>query len=144
MAKSTALNLPQNGNNSGVTLTSADTIIPVTLFTAGSNDSNCNSIIVVTDDTSDVGVQLYLRHGGVDYLLGTVNVATGSGTNGNPSVDLLEQDLAVNSTRITGLPVDNVGKPFIPLENGDTLKVGCLATMTVLKTTTVVAFGEDY
>lgn len=139
MAKQSNLYLPAETNNGNTTFTSADTTTAKTVFTAGANDSNVKSIIVTSDDTAAINLRLYLTRSGTDYLLGTVNIPISSGVGGTVvSVDML------NSTSIPGLPVDNVGKRYISLKTGETLKAACLATMTAAKTCTVNCLGEDY
>lgn len=131
--------LPQAANNQSVTMTSADTTALKTCFTAAATDSDVKAIVVATNDTAAVNLLLYITRGGVDYLLGTVNIPIASGSNGTVvSVDLL------NAISNPGLPLDNVGKRYLPLKTGDTLKVACLATMTAAKTTYISIFGQDY
>lgn len=139
MAKQSALFLPVAANNQSVKLTSADTTVAVTCFTAGSEGSDVKAILVVSDDTAAINLKLYVTRGGTDYLIATVNIPLASGTNGSAlGIDLLAL------TAIPGLPVDSMGKPYLPLKSGDTLKVGCLATMTAAKTCTASVFGQDY
>jgi hypothetical protein len=139
MAKQASLFLMAGFNTQSVTLTSSDTTTAKTCFTAGANDSVVRGIIATTTDSVTVNVTLWVTRSGTDYLLGTVNLPITAGDTGSaPSVDLLA------SAIIPGLPQDSVGKPYIPLKNGDTLKVGCLATMSTGKTTYVSVFGEDY
>lgn len=142
MAKQTSLFLPTGHNNLSITLTSADTTVAKLCFTAGSNDSDVKAIIVTSNDTVAVNLKVYITRSAVDYLLGTVPIPTLSGTDGaTAAVDLLDLN---STTSILGLPLDNVGKPYIPMKTGDTLKIGCLATMTAAKTCTASVFGEDY
>jgi hypothetical protein len=139
MAKQTSLYLPKATNNQSITLTSSDTTTAKLSFTAGGDDSDVKSIIACTNDTAAVNLQIYVTRSSVDYLIATVNVPIASGSNGTVNaVDLL------NSSACAGLPLDLVGKRYIPLKNGDTLKIGCLATMTAAKTTWVSVFGYDY
>jgi hypothetical protein len=139
MAKSTALYLPKGTNNQSVTLTSADTTVAKLCFTAGADDSDVKAIIATSDDTAAINLKVYITRGGTDYLIGTVNIPIAAGTNGStPATDIL------NSTAFSGLPLDSVGKRYIPLKNGDTLKVGALVTMTAAKTCTVSVLGQDY
>lgn len=139
MAKTTSLYLPVGANNQSVTFTSADTTATKLAFTAASNDSNVKAIIACTDDTAAVNLKVFLTRGGVDYLLGTIRIATLSGTDGAaPGVDIL------NASGMSGLPLDSVGKRYIPMKTGDTLRLSCLATMTAAKTLWVSVLGEDY
>jgi hypothetical protein len=139
MAKTTSLYLPKTANTNSVTFTSADTTTLKTLFTAGADDSDLKAILACTDDTAAINLKVYVNRGGTDYLIGTVNVPLASGSNGSaPGVDIL------NSAAFAGLPMDSVGKRYIPLKTGDVVKVACLATMTAAKTLYVSAFGQDY
>jgi hypothetical protein len=139
MAKTASLFLPVAANNQSVTLTNADTTVQKLCFTAGGNDSNVKAIIATTDDTAAINLKLYLTRGGTDYLIGTINVPLASGTNGSaPTIDLL------SASAFPGLPLDNVGKRYLPMKTGDTLKIGCLVTMTAAKTCWVSVLGEDY
>jgi hypothetical protein len=139
MPKSTSLMLPQNANNQSVLLQSADTTLAKLCYTAGANDSDVKAIVAITSDTTTVNVQLFVCRGGTDYIIGTVNLPVQAGNLGTvPGIDLL------NATAIPGLPLDNVGKRYLPLKTGDTLKVSCQATMTAGKTTYVSVFGQDY
>jgi hypothetical protein len=108
-------------------------------FTAGADDSNVKAILATTNDTTTINLAIYLTRGAVDYLIGTVNVPVASGTNGSAgTVDLL------SASAFPGLPLDNVGKRYIPMKTGDTLKIGAIATMTAAKTCWVSVLGEDY
>lgn len=131
--------LPQSTNNFSVKLTSADTTTPALAFTAGANDSDIKAIVATSDDTATINLGVYVVRGGVNYLIGTVRIVTLSGQDGAANaIDIL------NSTAMAGLPLDSVGKRYIPLKTGETLKVGCLATMTAAKTCTVSVLGQDY
>jgi hypothetical protein len=139
MAKTTSLYLPKAANNQSLILTSADTTTKTLCFTAGADDSDVKAIIVASNDTAAINLALYVTRGGTDYLLGVVNVPVSSGTTGAlPSIDLL------NSVLLPGLPIDNVGKSYLPLKNGDTLKAAVLVTMTAAKSCYISVFGQDY
>jgi hypothetical protein len=139
MAKSTSLFLPKDIHNQSVVMTSADTTTPKLCFTAGADDSDVKAIMVTSNDTAAVNLLLYVTRGGTDYLIGTANIPIASGTNGvAPGIDLLSASV------MAGLPLDNVGKRYLPLKTGDTLKVGCLVTMTAAKSCWVSVFGQDY
>jgi len=139
MAKTTSLYLPKGVNTGKVQIVNADTTTLKTLFTAGADDSNLKAIIATSDDTSTVNLRVLLTSGGTDYQLGTVRIVTLSGTDGAANnIDVL------NSTAFAGLPLDANGKRYIPLKNGDVIKVAALATVTSGKTVNVTAFGEDF
>lgn len=139
MSKSTSLMLPQNANTQSITLLPGDTTVAKLCFTAGSNDSDVKAIIATSNDTAAINLQIWITRSAVDYLLGIVNVPITAGAAANiPGVDLL------SALNMAGLPLDAVGKRYIPMKTGDTLKVGCLATMTTAKTCYVSVFGQDY
>lgn len=139
MAKQTALYLPKQANNQSVTFVNADSFTPKLCFTAGADDSDVKAIIVTSNDTAAMNIQLWIVRGGVDYLLGTINIPTLSGTNGTVvSVDL------INAVGIPGLPVDSAGKRYLPLKSGDTLKTNPLVAVTAAKTVWVSVLGQDY
>ena len=139
MAKSTNLNFTQEIEVVGKRLTSSDTTSFVTLYTAGSNDCVVKSITATTTDTAAVNLKVAVGDGTTDYLLGTVRVALASGTDGAAaSVDIL------GSSLLPGLPRDLNNRTILPLKNGYTLNVGCLATMTSAKQTDVLAVVEEY
>lgn len=131
-----AVQTPKRGM---VQIVNADASALKVLVTAGANGSKVVSVNVASDDTSDRLVQLYVTRGGVDYLLGTVNVPTLSGTNNTaPTVNLF------NTTQMPGLPVDNDGQPYLLLESGDVLKVKTTSTVTAAKTVHVSANYGDF
>jgi hypothetical protein len=140
MAKSTALDLPQNINNQSVQLTSATTTVSQLIFTPGADDSGVVAIIVTSNDTAAINLQIFRTVSGTDYLLGTVRIPASSGVGGaTASVDVL------GSTLLPGLPTDNTGKPYLPVQKTtDTLRAAPLATMTAGKTCTVNVFGDSY
>jgi hypothetical protein len=139
MAKSTSLYLPKGANNLSVTFTSADTTAAKLAFTAGADDSNIKAILACTDDSAAINLKVFITRSSVDYLLGTIRIAALSGTDGAaPGIDLL------NASGMAGLPLDSVGKRYIPMKTGDTLRLSCLATMTAAKTLWVSTLGEDY
>jgi hypothetical protein len=139
MSKQTSFYLPVGANNQSITLTSADTTTLKTCFTAATEDSDVKSIIATTDDSAIINLRLYVTRSSVDYLLGTVRLAALSGSDGAVNgVDLL------NGIAMPGLPADNIGKRYIPLKSGDTLKVACVASMTAAKTCWVSVFGQNY
>jgi hypothetical protein len=139
MAKQASLYLPKAANNGSAQLTSSDTTSKVTVFTAGSDDSDLKSLIAAHNDTAIINLQLYVNRSSTDYLIGTVSIPALAGSSGSlPNADLLA------AAAMPGLPVDSMGKPYLPLKNGDVLKVACIATMSGSKTLHVSAFGQDY
>lgn len=141
MAKAESLYLPKGANTNSVKIVPADTTTAKTLFTAGADDSDVLSIIVASDDTAAVNLELAVKRSSVAYVLTTLNIPIAAGTSSGgtvASVDLL------NSTIMPGLPVNSAGKRYLPLKTGDTLEVRALVTVTAAKTVHVSAFGQDY
>jgi hypothetical protein len=123
--------------------TDADTTTSKTIFTAGADGSVVYNVNVASDDTAAINLKLNVTNGGVDYLLGNVNVPITAGFTGAiPAVALLT---AGGATRlIPGTVVDNNGNACLYLKSGDTLEAACTATMTAGKTCHVAVFGADY
>jgi len=116
--------------NKGVQFTSADTTSKKTIQTGGTNGTRIDSIPVSTNDTSAVNLAFYIGTGGTDYYIGNVTVAIGSGY--------------TTVTRVDAMGTLSPTLGYLVLASGDTLKCNCVATMTAVKTTDVVAIGGDY
>lgn len=139
MAKSTNLNFTQDVKTPCVALTSANTTVAATLYTAGADDAVVKSLVVSTNDSTAVNLVVSINNGTSDFVLGTVNIPINSGYTGAiASVDIL------GSTLLPGLPRDINNRPVIQLQAGYVLKVGCLATMTAAKVCNVIAQVEEY
>lgn len=139
MAKQTSLFLHTGVNSSAATFVNADSTTAKTVFTAGANDSDLKMLTLTSDDTASVNMHVYYKTGGTAYLIGTVRAVTLSGTDGAANaIDLL------NSTALPFLPVDDAGKRYIPVKNGDVVQVAPVAAVTSGKTATIVALGYDY
>lgn len=71
-------------------------------------------------------------------IIGSASVAITAGTDGSTAaVNLL------NTTLFPGLPVDNDGQQYIPLENGDFLAISNTATVTTNKLISAIALGGN-
>lgn len=116
--------------NAGVEFTSADTTAKKTLITGGSNGSRVDSIPCSTNDTTAVNLAFYINISGTDYYMGVVNVPIGSGY--------------TTVARVEALTTLAPRLGYIPLGNGDIIKVACVATMTAAKTTDVVALAAGF
>ncbi len=139
MAKSTNLNFTQTIKNPAVALTSANTTVAATLYTAATEGAVVKSLVVSTNDTTAVNLVVSINNGTSDFVLGTVNIPINSGYTGAiASVDIL------GSSLLPGLPRDVAGRSVIQLQAGYILKVGALATMTATKTCNVIAQVEEY
>lgn len=139
MAKSTNLNFTQTIKTPCVALTSANTTVAATLYTASTNDAVVKSLVVSTNDSTAVNLVVSINNGTSDFILGTVNIPINSGYTGAiASVDIL------GSSLLPGLPRDINNRAVISLQAGHILKVGALATMTAAKTCNVIAQVEEF
>jgi len=126
---------PGTIKNAALDIEPGDTTSLQTLVTAGSNGSRINSISVISDDTSDVVLAIWYNDLTTDFLLGSVNIPTLSGTDGSaPAVSLL------NSTDLPFLGEDLA----LYLEGSDIIKIAALTTVTTAKKITLVAHYGDY
>ena len=118
-----------------VTFINSDGTTAKTLLSAGTNGTKVLRIAVTSDDTAAVDMQLFIRISSVDYLVGTNDIPTLSGTDGSTD--------AVNLLDLAAMPwLDSDGEFFIP--SGVDVKVAPLAAVTSAKTVTITAFAADY
>lgn len=153
MAKTTTCPVPQNSNTGFATIVNGTGALSgesgtavtglLTAFTAGSNDSILESLIVSSSDTSARTVQFYINDGTNSYLIGSISIPAGAGiTSGTTAnVDLLGGG---TSGIIVGLQSDPSGKPCILVKTGHTIKCGVAVAVTAAKTVQVIAMGADY
>lgn len=131
--------LPQNINNGAITFVNADGTTPKAVFTAGANDSILGMLSACSTDTSAVKCQVFLYDGSTNWLVGTVNVPTLSGTDGSANaIDLL------NSTALPFCDLSDSGKRIIKVKTGWSVRVAPVSAVTSTKTLTVVAAGDDF
>ena len=122
-----------------MTFVNADSTTAKTLLTAGANGTVVRGIFGTTNDTSANNVAVSINDGSTTFLLGTVRLATLSGTDGAVNgVDLL------NTTAMPGLELDGAGNAVLYLKAGYTLKVAPLVAVTAAKTLTLFAMGRDF
>jgi len=135
MAANTAPIFVATANCAEITFVNADGTTAKDLVSAGTDGTKIFSINCTSDDTSTVNMQVFLHDGTTAYLLGTVAVATLSGTDGSTAaVELLDSTLIPS--------VDADGELFIP--TGYKIQVAPLAAVTAAKTVTVVCFAGNY
>lgn len=130
---------PKNGK---VQIANADGTNQKTVYTAGANGSKITGLILTSTDTSPQNIQVSITNGGTSYLLGTVTVGAGAGSNGvTSSVNAFSQS---STPAILGLPLDSDGNPYLLLVSGDTLTVASTAAVTATKiiTASVLAAGD--
>jgi hypothetical protein len=106
-------------------------------YTAGAYGGMVESLLASTNDTAAVNVFVYLLSGTTVHSLGIVNVPLSSGNLGTAAnVDLING--------LVGLPINLVGKKYIPLMANMSVKVAVLAAMTANKYLIVKATGVDF
>jgi hypothetical protein len=106
-------------------------------YTAGAFGGMVESLLASTNDTAAVNAFVYILSGTTVHPLGIVNVPLSSGNAASvANVDLING--------ISGLPVNSVGKKYIPLQANMSVKVAVLAAMTANKYLIVKATGVDY
>jgi len=135
-----------NVPNSGVALLSGTTIGAlgsntngVTIYTAGSLGGRVYSLIANSTDTAISNVFIYILRGSTVVPIGLVPVAISSGNvTGTRNNDMLD------GINIVGMPLDNTGKRYIPLQGGDILRCSTLVSVTASRGVWVTAFGADY
>ncbi len=149
MADLTAGMIPKVANvpNGGVGVLTGTTIGTlgsntngVTIYTAGTQGGRVMSLTAVTDDTVTVNVFIYILRGSTVIPIGLVNVPLSSGNTfaTKTNVDFL------STLNIVGLPLDSIGRQYIPLMPNDVLKASTLANLTALKTCWITGHGSDY
>lgn len=126
---------PGEIKNAGLFIENADGTTLQTLVTAGSSGSRINYISAVSDDTADMIVELYYNDGTDDFLIGSVPIPAGSGTDGTlPAVSLL------NATYMPFLGEDL----SYYLEATHILKAAVVSAVTSSQLITLVASYGDY
>ena len=126
--------LPVGVKTNAVTIVNADASNLKTILTADGTFWDVIALSATSDDTSDRLLQLYVTISGTDYLIGTVNVPTLSGTTASaPAVNLLA------SANIAQAVYDALGNRILRLDTGIVLKVKSTTTVTSAKTVTIVA-----
>jgi hypothetical protein len=111
-----------------------------TLYTGGSSGSKITGIVLTSTDTAAQTVQVAIVYSSTTYILGTVVVPAGAGTNGSiPSVNAMAPAI------LPGLPIDYSAKPYFLLKNAsDAVSVAPLATITSGKIISAIAIAGDF
>lgn len=132
--------MPQTPMVSVARIQNADASTQKTVVTGGANGTKLNALTATSDDTSARIVQVSLLRSAVNYILGSVSIPAGSGTDGStPAVDLL------NAVAMPGLPVDNDGQKYLFLKDAsDSIQVKTTTTVTSAKTVAVVGVHGDF
>lgn len=135
-----------NVPNSGVAVVTGTTIGTlgsdtngVVAYTAGSLGGRVYSLTGVTNSTVIVNTYVYILRGSTVVPIGLVSIPLSSGNTlaVKTNVDYLD------GVNIVGLPLDNTGKRYIPLQGGDKLKVSTIINIAA-GSAWVSAHGADY
>jgi hypothetical protein len=110
----------------------------VEAYTAGSLGGRVYSIMVSSNSTAITNIFTYILRGSTVVPLGLSPVAIGAGNvTATRNIDFLD------GVNIAGLPLDNTGKRYVPLQGGDILKFVNLASLTTFKVF-ITCHGADY
>jgi hypothetical protein len=134
-------NVPNSGTaivqGTGVGTLGADTN-GVASYTAGSLGGRVYSIMASSNSTALTNIFVYILRGSTVVPLGLCPVAISAGNvTGTRNVDFLD------GINIAGLPTDNTGKRYVPLQGNDVLKFSTLASLTTFKVF-ITCHGADY
>jgi hypothetical protein len=136
-----------NVPNSGVAQLSGTTIGAlgantngVTVYTSGSLGGRVYSLMGYTNDTVTGNVWVYILRGATIIPVGLVNIPVSAG---NTNAARFNTDF-LDGINILGLPLDNTGKRYIPLQGGDVLRCSTLANPTATRSFWITAHGADY
>ena len=111
----------------------------VTIYTAGALGGRVYSLIANSTDTAISNVFIYILRDSTVVPIGLVPVAINAGNiTGTRNNDMLD------GINIVGMPLDNTGKRYIPLQGGDILRCSTLVNVTATRSVFVTAFGADY
>jgi len=136
-----------NVPNSGVAVLSGTTIGALgtntngtTIYTAGSLGGRVYSLMGYTTDTVTINVWVYILRGSTVIPVGLINIPLSAG---NTNAARFNTDF-LDGINILGLPLDNTGKRYIPLQGSDVLRASTLANLTAARAAWIVAHGADY
>lgn len=117
----------------------SDNINGVLVYTAGSLGGRIYSLTAVTSSTVIVNTYVYILRGATVVPVGLVSIPASSGNTlaVRYNVDYLD------GVNIVGLPLDNTGKRYIPLQGDDKLKVSTIINIAA-GSAWVSAHGADY
>ena len=106
-------------------------------YTAGTAGGRVYSVMGSSTGIAS-NIFTYILRGSIVVPLGLVPVAINSGNiAATRNVDFLD------GINITGLPVDNTGKRYIPMQPNDVLKFSPLASLTTFRVI-ITCHGADY
>lgn len=108
------------------------------------NGARVDCIMVTNTDTIAYLAQLYLRKGGVNYLLGSATIPASAGNLGTVQpVNLLEA-IGAASGGPAPFMTDPAGNKFLVLDAGTQLFVGMTVAVTAAKAVNFSTFAGEY
>ena len=132
MAKQTNLYQPTGFNCAGITFTSSDATTIKDIISAGPNDSVLINLSITSNYGQSCVFALYLNDGTTDFLMATITIPSGCGTNGvMPPLDSLALGfLAVEHN--------------LPLKQGWKLRGKMMNSIVDSSVITIMAITRDY
>ena len=107
-------------------------------YIAGASGGRVYSVMASSNSTAVTNIFTYILRDTLVVPLGLTPVAIGAGNvTGTRNIDFLD------GVNITGLPLDNTGKRYIPLQPNDALKFSSLASLTTFRVF-ITCHGADY
>ena len=126
-------------NNNAARYIIATGVVPAEVASPGASGMRVKGLSATNGQaTQSVNVHLYLKRGGISYLVSTTGVPPGSGTDGSPASLLDDPD---NNPWISR---DSSNNPVIELMATDTLEVAPDAAMTEVGNLDIVMLGRDF
>ena len=136
-AKQTAVFQPTGYTFQPAQFANSDGTTAKAVATAGADDSVIKSIALTNTDTSNAyAAQLIVNNGTSDFVIDTVNVPAGSGTDGTHAAT----DGLANSL----FPLDTAGKKVFPLHASYTLKCKMVSAVASGKFVVVSVITQDF
>lgn len=113
------------------------------LYTAGASGAIVKSLLITSNDTAARYATAWIQPGGTGAIipLGTVAVPA---TAGLSATGILQNIDVLGNPYLTGLAIDNSGKPCLLLEAGTKLFIGLVAALTANKAMFIFTQAEDF
>jgi hypothetical protein len=109
------------------------------------NGARVVGLTLTSTDTATNSFQLFVRKGGVNYLIGTTAVAANAGNLGTvSSLDVMQGIINASGLNANPFLFDAYGNSIIYLDVGSTLFGGVLTTITSGKQVNLVTWAEEF
>ena len=145
MAASTTPIFPNVVRSAVAQFTNADTTTAKAIYTpTGTNGARVDGITVTNTDTNPYTVQLFMRQGSTNYLLGTASIPASAGNLGTVQPVNLLAAIAVASGGPNPFPVDAQGNMILYLDASTSLWAAMTGTITAAKSVNFTTLGGEY